>query len=1379
MLRELRCAFWIVVAIALLFGAGCVSEKDFEEARFECIELSSGAFTDVPACDSPENCFEELGVRVFGFSDERLSFDVRQELYYYKNYVARSWFYFNMAKDRMEKVQGICIDGRGFESLPRLANEINNFLTNAFEEADNANEKGLVILAMEAAELEGEQVSKIREEALFDVQVKIHNNLNSVSGENIGKSYYSRFMEKVREFNELSEKKGFEPLTIKSFGFEDLVFSATEKYPEKIVSVFMKKHFMLPFMADTLGSFASFLSNTSNLANSFESLKRSPAFEFMALYSGLLGENESVLSGFSALLKEDCVSREFVALENKGLEAAAEEKLGNAKERILRIPFDEFAFIDSDLFIGLTAFSGESELSYREFDFESIKEGWNNSSMLVESLEFELRDIRSKQLLERISIGEKTSRLKKLNFELDKLIDSLEFVEKELLTEFIKGCEKEVQRMEPELNNETSLIELKLKTEDEIARFKNAESLSEKIVYCNQVIGLFGRLSEKSLDAEKTKSSAWNEIGGCLDRLDLFLSVLTETNPNLGRTVQQFKEEIDSGLFTKETAETCGLLEDAATRSLRENLKLEEIETDFSVGKKLIKKILFVLGKSPAMESSSIKSLEAEAGELEGFFDGSRLSLEKAIESIQSIRWRCKELKNKSKEEINSLLAGYLSKNFSLKAMPVENVATGKEFKALYLIEFSNPFFSWPEPLDFSFPLTQKFDGLELKSPNIVSVVQKNDKGIVELSSLPEGKTFAEFYSYGLVSFTVKTEIVKISLNKAEIEKTIRFDTKEMVSGVSVLVPFEFGALEYSNVRAFFNGERTGTGIKDNSLVLTLENVSRGSTAVIYLTVFEPVSFKKTVIERKKIDTNQFQEHVSVSIKNNLNYPLKKTGLIVPFESNPEFIESIKLFNQQGAELVVRVIPGGLVMETEGFAPGEEKNWELKYRINDETEYFKEKKKELEKRLGKLSVAPGSAGGEAGRLLEEAAGIGLLEFAENKDKLGRVFDELLVLESKQEKERLMLEEFEFLESELTKKIGLFEKEMEGMNPEHPQVIGFTEVIDDSKKKLLEAGEIKKTNKAKALEIIYGVQAELTGFSVQEHSATIKKQSIEFLEEINSIKKQAESLGVHSAEIELNSQKATELFLKLEEFINKRENGNATVTLSELSELAEKTRKEFEILLESEIKNTASKLNKFIGGTALVKSKIDGLKSEFSSVLEEELISTKTMLPFKKELVEELESEFNSLDLKYSDEFKNILFKITDGEQEEALKAVKKTELSTALAKIVSLEERASSMELSLKSSALAELSSAKERLSELDKEGILKLEEAVSEANKNNYLKSLVLSRAALAAAKPQEFDSTLLLYPVFVVLAVLLVRVLKKKKENPKPALRRIPRRY
>jgi len=890
---------------------------------------------------------------------------------------------------------------------------------------------------------------------------------------------------------------------------------------------------------------------------------------------------------------------------------------------------------------------------------------------------------------------------------------------------------------------------------------------------------LFDRLNKASEDAEKTKTIAWNEIGGCLDRLDLFSVVLTEINPELGRTVKQFKEEIDSGSFTEETAETCYLLEETAYRSLRKSLKLEEIENNCLEGKESIEKIRFVLRERPAMGSESIKSLEVESEKLEDFFEHKQIVLENAIESIQSIRWRCRELKNKGKEEITSLLEEYLSKNFLLEATPIETPVAGEEFKSLYLIEFSNPFFSWAEPLNFSIPLTKKFDGLELKSQNVVAITQKNESVSVEFSSLSKGKTFAEFYSFGLVSFTVKTEIKEISSLKAEIEKTIEFDSKDTISKLDVLVPFEFGGLEYSNVRAFFKGRRTRVGIGDGSLVLTLENVLHKDKALVYLTVFEPVTFKKTVIERKEIDANQFQERVLVSIKNNLDYPIKPTSLVVPFASNSEFVELIELFDEHGAERVVRVIPDGLVFDTAGFSPGEERYWELKYRINNKTDYFKEKKEELEKRLEVLGVDSGFIGTEANELLYVVNGIGSLEFVENTNRLERLFDEMLALESKQEKERSMAEEIEFLESELTEKIGLLEKEVEGVDTEQPWVVELLELVGNAKKTLNEANKLKKTDKAGALELIYRTQAQLASFSSQDYSTEIKKHAMDLLEEINSVKEQASALGIHSVELELNSQKATELFLRLEDFVSKREYGNARALLEKMNELTENTRKAFETSRESEIESLAGKLNKFIERVELVKSKIKKLELEFSSVPEEELIHTKTILPFGKELVEGLEKEFNSVDLKYSDKFKALLFKISEGKPDEALDPIKTIGVDTALAEIGALEERASSMELRLKASALAGLASARERLPELNETGIIKLEEAVNEANKNNYLKALVLSRTALSTAKPQEFDLTLLLYPVFVVLAILSVRQLKKKKETPKLTLRRIPRRY
>ncbi len=1377
MLRELRCAFLIFAAVALLFGAGCVSEKEFEKARFECVELSSGAFADVPECDSPEKCFEELEARAFGFSDEILSFDVRQELYYYKNYAARSWFYFNMARDRAKEIQGVCVKGAGFEKLPTLVNELNNYLTNAFDEADKANKQSIVVLAMESAELEQDQVSMIREEALFDVHVKIHNNLNSATGENKGSSFYANYLKKVREFNELSEKKGFAPLIVESFGFEDLVFSATKKYSKEIVSVFVEKNFLLPFMADSLGSFASFMSGRDSLSESLESLKNSPAFEFMALYSDLLGEHESVLSGFSGLIKEDCVSRGFLEMENSKLEKAAEEKILESKNRLARIPFEEFAFIDSNSFIGLNAFSAESGFSYREFGFESVKEAWLESPGLIESLEFELHELRSMQFLESISIGKKTNRLKELNHELDSLIGSLEFVETELLKGFVLGCEKELTGRKAGLQGEIG-SDLKMRIEKEIDSFNKSELLAEKIRSCNKAIELFNALTAEKEGLESKEKTAWNEIGGCIDRLDLFLPALIETNPELAKTVKLFKEEIDSGSFTDETAETCGLLESAVESSLRKSIEAEKIEQNFAEGKKLIEGIKFILGKAPSLSSTVAESLEKEEWELSVFFENGKLVLKKAIENIQSIEWRCRELENKGKAETSLLLSSYLSENYFLKAIPVENAVAGAEFKALQIIDFSNPFYPWNRPMAVSIPFLGEFGAVEAKSSNVVSVKQEKKKLEFEFSSLPEGKSFAEFYSVAFISFTVESKIAESSLLKAELEKTIEFKTAEKISKLSVFAPLGLENTNYCNLRVFFNSQRIEAGIEGDFIVLTPENVQNKDKAFVYLTVLEPFKFEKTIIERKEIDKNQFEEHVLLKVKNNLDYKITAVKLAVPFELNSKFIELIELFDELGARKAVQANSAGLVIETNGFTPKQEKTWILKYRIRNESAYFEGKKEELKSRLGVLSTsASRNISSRALELLGRAAGIGPLEFRENQELLESLFSELQSLGLAQEKENLLNEEIEFIESNISGKLEELEQELKLIDG--VQAAEARALIEMVKEKIIEAQKLKKENQSKALNLLYGAQTELNKILIPDYVNFTREKSTQLLGKISVVEERLKSAGLKSKEIELNSVKAREMFLELEELAGKNEFLEAEKKLGELGELEENTRKEFEKMLELNSGLLTKKINRLMELEASIKSKLENLKSEFASVAEEELIETKTTLPFKKQAVEELEIEFNPVSSQYSGKLAGLLQKVSEGSTEEALGNAGELDLDSALEKLELIEERAVSLQQNLKASAMESLANAKEKLKELDGEGIQNLEEAVSEANKNNYLKSLVLSRAALAAAKPQEFDSTLLLYPVFVALAILSVRTLRKKKETQKPLLRRIPRRY
>jgi len=1393
MLRELGKATALALLVAALLASGCVDEEEFTRARLECIDLTSQAFARIPDCETQQECFGKLEGALFNFSDKELDYGVRQELFEYKNHIARSWLYYNRALERVESIRSVCLAGKGFERLPLLSSELNHFLLMSFEESDKANVHSLSVLALEASGLERDEVGKIPEEQLFDVYVKINSNLDELSlrkHPSGTKGYYSKVLKKVEEFNLLSAETGLYSIVLKQFGIEDILLPLYGGVGQGFVKKYKEKAFFLPLLGQAFSGFISFLGESHDLQRSLELLRKSPAFEFLNIYSDFAGERDSVLAEFAALVKEDTLSRRFVELENTGLEGSIGEKIALAREKIEKAQLEEFSYLDENFFFSLySLLSEETPFSYREFDFESVREGWLGSGQELERIEFEFHSILSRKHTNTISLGEKTSALKRISLSIGELIESLEYIEGELLSGIVEKCNERVPLIEPRLkglgesNSQEWFFHSRALIEERADSFAKAGELSEKIHYCYESLaGLDGLLAALN-DEEAREKAVRMEIGDCLDSLDIFLPFLEDSDKELFESIERFKESMDFATSKQESSTACFSLLSLAEGSVRRALGAQATEKDFSESLGLLEKLGLLLEKAPALrKSSSSQELEKEATELSAYFKDGKISLSKGVGSIHSIKWRVSELRRKLEKEIETLLSQYISERLVFKSFPVSEAALGKEFEDRKRIEFLNPFFPWERPLSISFPFKQEFGGIRLKSENVLEFMVKNSTATAQFSNLPEGLSFVEVFSSLEIAFSEKEKLVQLNEQYAEIEKEITIHSSVPVSRVRAEIPLNTGGLGVSRLRAFAGSKGLPVFLQGGKAVFFIESLEPESKLYLYYALLEPLELEKSLISTTRIDENRSEMEFSFSVTNRLAFEVKNVRVGFAFPYREEYVERIEFFDGQGIERNVSIISGGLGFEV-SLGPGQKKEFLARLRIADERAFMKGLLEEAREKLERLSGSEDQqVSAESRKLLGELGGLGGMEFQENWEKASKLFDLAVALEKRTELNSELEKELLFYEKELEQKISSLKKEQQAA-----ESLGFEEysagisgLLSESERKLAEARKAGNSDKQKALELLGEAMVALNSFSQLDLFGELRSLAEAHFSEISGIFGEWHSLGF--AQGSTSSQRARALGL-LEEFeraAEKAEFAKAKESVDSLESLSQDTKADLERKIDARAGEIVDKINEFLEAYFSVGGKLAELKSELGSISEEEIVKARLVLPVSLAEAEKIGRELEGEHSSHRRLFDRLLGLWSAGKKKELVLEAQGINFQELIGSIAELESLIDAMNKSIQAEALSSLSEAKERLNFLDEEGILALEDSVNEARKNNYLKSLVLSRAALTSLKEsQELDWAYLLFPAFIILIFLFSRAYKKTRHSHTPFYRKVPRQF
>ncbi|GEM_PF-2324828 len=929
--------------LLVVFFSGCLDSKESIAERMLCLELSSQGFASVPVCGSQQQCFSMVNESLFAFGDSAFSFSERQQLFEYKNNLALSWFFYNNALRNIKRVREICLANDNYLALPQQINELNFNLSKAFESLDSANKSAFALMLLEQSELQKQDVSLIKEEAVFDDFILVSNNLNDLQSKtqkNNSTTFAAEYLSLASESDALAKKYGFQETIIS----ESKTFDFLGAKAEFLAKPFVGNSFFAPFLASSVSSAINSLISSFKLSGSMNALKSFPAFEFSVLFGKMAGAENSLASEFASMQSTFASHGRALQNSNSEIEKKIIESISASKQRINELDSDNFASFDQNLLAELYSLLGQqTKIASQRFSLAQVSSMKSDAAGQLAALEAKFFELRRKGSFGEFSMGKKTSGLKQILAELQALNENLDFFSEETITGLENLCSTRAELIAGQTilpaNSETQLLELAAKTKYYLEQFSAAKEKEKRLFYCRQAVEAFNSFSLAKESLENYELQLKASAKDCLVFLErLFEADSSELYAFLQR-FEQLKKFRETNASPVEIQTACTTLKADIILQLSSSDAGKKTTKNFLESQSLIQSLDSLKTLYPEIfHDVSVDSLKTKAARISEFFDSDTLAFNRALEFLPELEKNSSALLQDSVEESRNALVAFFTRFAEIKAFPIGNAFLGKPATVRIVVEFSNPFgTSFDFPLSFSVPMELQSAVLSNSSKNVSSARIDSNRLFVSLASILAGKSFLELDSNFTVLAEQKQGIAFFDSQKATIRRSLRFFSPFEVQRLFVELPRE-SCCSASNGFAFFREKETPVSLSDSTVSFSLENVSDGSGAEVFYDLKEPIGISLQLLEAKKADKNTMQYAYLATVQNKLSFPVQNAKLFLPLPSGS--ISGAKLIDSKGTQKQLRAESGKLFFSVEELLPKQEQEFSLSLEIKDSLEYW-------------------------------------------------------------------------------------------------------------------------------------------------------------------------------------------------------------------------------------------------------------------------------------------------------------------------------------------------------------------------------------------------------------------------------------------------------
>ncbi|HLD58740.1 MAG TPA: hypothetical protein VI977_03820 [archaeon] len=1376
----------LLLCLAAVLLSGCISEELSEYERTRCIDLSSKSFAFVPECDSQEKCFSKVSSQLFDFDVKNFSSGVQAELFSLQNNLAQSWLYFNKAKENISEINRVCSAGGNASALAPAVNELNHNLLSAFKFSDRANQLAFAAVLSEKNSLEKGKISLAKEEPLFNDFILLNSNLNDLQSQSLeSDSFAGYYLQQMSFLRQLMQRTGFAADFVNTETPADFF----EKYDSQLLdSPGAERILQIPFLGETFNSFISFLNNFLKTRTASEALEKMPAFEFLQAYNNLAGTENSAVQKFSLIMKNDSMHRAELLERNSEIENSIEEKLSEISEKIDSISTSQFSSFDANFFSDLYSELGQdSKISTQKFSIQDLRNFHEKALAEFLPLQMQFSDLKQKDFLNLLPIGEKVFLLKELNAETDSLLENLAFLETESVSGLEILCSERIEKISSFLK-ETDLPDdlflragdLKARLEFRISEFEESKAIEERLFLCKRSLEEFNdfKTALKDFEEYSLKQKLFSE--NCMAYLEKIFSVPVQ-EIDLSDFALRFRKI--KSLEESEPPETmqryCSSLKQDTLNFLNNDFEIISLKKNFSSAQELFQKLRLIDKYSEnSVSDSLLENFSAQFSRLEKYFSSNGVVFENSLPVLSELKERVSSLKDSLQESLDNAIAVFASKNAVIESFQDSVPVLNNDFNARIRITLNNPFRKTGKVI-LKIPFSQGAFSSEL--PENFSFSQ--GYLLINLDSLSLGVSFFEFFSMQKITSEEETIVLSATAQKAVLEKRIKIISNAVVPKLKIETRLLDSSLQASDVFVSMGGVNPAFSLENNSVSFFVEKPESTKPVEIYFSVAGALQTQVSLLDSVQIDSNLSKASFGVSVKNALPLAIEKPNISFAFPLEEEKTVSFALVDSSGTEIKSKILYGKLVFELNRLSAFESKEFTLLIETQNLEDYwlaFLEKTKqaasllssarakELLERLNGFSKSDFSMKSRIQELSSIAGEIEKIKFSESEKE--QSLEGFLALKQKIEEEIARLEE----NSSLLAKLGFSAKETSAIIA---NASGFMQQADF----FADAGDF-----GNAMKQLFKANSELQKQDFSNAGKKILEQKTKFLAEIQMFWRQLDSLD----EAKNFSKEHDELLSLDAEMENSLASGDLNKTSVLLFSLEEKKNSfvsNAKALLEEKTKSISERISAFSKALSRdIPAKISSLLSMLGSVPEETLFKLNYVAPISKERLQKLELQADSLKTaKLEEEFSGFNSLVSKQNFADAIAkfSVFSDELDKKEIAANAISKELDSALSAMKEDAIAAVNSSS---SELDKsrfnpEAMDLLEKAKSSLQKEQFLKTIAFSNAATAmlSMPAPAADIPVFFLPIVAAVAlVFAVRFKKKQAREKKDEFRRILRR-
>ncbi len=909
-----------LVSALLLFVLllGCVYNAP--ENRLLCLDLASYSQTSVPSCSTQQDCFSKVNSE-FQFSAGNFSAGAEQQLMFYKNHIALSWLYYNRAMRNIKSIYNTCHSSTDISGITQQVNELNSNLLNAFYQSDEAAKASFGLIALEASELELQDINLMREEPVFNDYVLLMQNINDLSTSDAAKrtsSYVSLYFSRLDVYNHLAAELGFEPLRMNQFSVYDLL----AMYYPPVSGQFPIKPFYMPLITEGLGKVVDYLFVASKLGDAASVLRRIPSFELMNSYNSLTGAEASAASEFAKLINNADSHLGNAVQRSAFLQRELQKLFSGIDAKISSLDSSTYAAFDANFFAELNALlSGKSVVQVQGSEFSDISKFKGDAELSLLVLEQRLRDVQQGETLGNSTLGARLSELKRIYTDASRLLAGISSTSSGLIESLDAVCSSRIELISEKVKGAAledaplAIADMRARLRFKISEFSSAENPEQRIALCKPLVEQYLQFQAALSDFSAYKADVLARINECTAYLEKAFSSAPEMLKGYAARYAQLKTSAaetshENPSAVQKSCEGLRTSVDALVLQHPEVMRIMENRASYT------KSISELSALSSLMQGAEVKEklgmlLSKQTG-LEKFFTGNKPNAAELLPGIDPAAKETLALALDSSEELASALRQYLEET-ALVELLGEGIPKANTIYASSLrITLTNPLHAFESPMAVELPFESKPEQIALsyKTPNINDAKLANNRLLIEMSSVPRGQSVVSFETKTTPATTAeKTEVLFVSSEKASMHKTIKLSLAAQLPKLLVEVPLKAGSSMPFDVFSYSDGQRISSSIEQGSAALLLENPRNSQTMDIYYSIEKPIEVLLELDSKQQSDYNKAYYVYSLRIRNLTDTDFSNARFVVYFPLSYAGISSAVLTLQDGSELALKQLP--------------------------------------------------------------------------------------------------------------------------------------------------------------------------------------------------------------------------------------------------------------------------------------------------------------------------------------------------------------------------------------------------------------------------------------------------------------------------------------